>query len=107
VFELSPNGSEGWKQTVLHTFANGKDGTYSSLTSLIFDLQGNLYGITSEGGATEFGVLFKLHRVGKRWVETVLYSFASGAGVSIRSTVRSWIRRAISTAEGLDGESDL
>ena len=80
VFELSPSGSGGWKQTVLHTFTNGKDGAYPNLTSLIFDKQGNLYGMTPEGGANNFGVVFKLHQVEKRWAETVLYSFASGAG---------------------------
>jgi uncharacterized repeat protein (TIGR03803 family) len=80
VYELSPKQGGGWKQTVLHTFTNARDGAYPSLTSLIFDKQGNLYGVTSEGGANNFGVVFKLHPVGRHWAETVLYSFASGAG---------------------------
>jgi uncharacterized repeat protein (TIGR03803 family) len=80
VFELSPNGRGGWKQTVLHTFTDGADGGFPFFSTVIFDKKGNLYGTTSNGGANEFGVVFKLHPTGKGWVETVLYSFASGEG---------------------------
>jgi uncharacterized repeat protein (TIGR03803 family) len=80
VFEVSPNGSGGWNETVLHSFTLGADGGYPLASPVIFDGQGNLYGTTSEGGANGFGVVFELSPAGKSWNETVLYSFASGAG---------------------------
>jgi uncharacterized repeat protein (TIGR03803 family) len=79
-FELSPDGRGGWHQTVLHTFTDGKDGGYPFFSTLTVDRRGNLYGTTSNGGNSEFGVVFKLHPVGKRWVETVLFNFSSGPG---------------------------
>jgi uncharacterized repeat protein (TIGR03803 family) len=62
VFKLSPTGSE----TVLHSFTNGADGAYPA-AGLIQDAAGNLYGTTTQGGATSTceppygcGVVFKL-----------------------------------------------
>jgi uncharacterized repeat protein (TIGR03803 family) len=51
VFELSPNGSGGWSQHVVHYFGNGGDGAnpYAGLT---FDAYGNLYGTTTNGGSS-------------------------------------------------------
>jgi uncharacterized repeat protein (TIGR03803 family) len=79
-FELSPNGKGGWRQTILHTFTDGNDGGYPFFSTLIFDRRGDLYGTTSNGGLNQFGVVFELSPVGERWVETVLYNFASGPG---------------------------
>jgi uncharacterized repeat protein (TIGR03803 family) len=70
VFKLSKNG----KETVLHSFA-GSDGAYPYYTSLLMDPKGNLYGVTSEGGAFNLGTVFKMSKTGK---ETVLHSFAWG-----------------------------
>lgn len=55
VFELSPDGSGGWNETVIHEFcseANCADGEWPE-TSLIADSMGNLYGITAFGGAAD------------------------------------------------------
>ncbi len=72
VFKVHPNGTE----TVLHSFANGKkDGAVPTLTSLIMDKKGNLYGVTSEGGSAGEGVAYKLSKSGKL---TVLHSFTGG-----------------------------
>jgi hypothetical protein len=49
IFELSPT-SDGWKETVLHTFV-GTDGMAPD-GGLIFDDAGNLYGTTSGGGTS-------------------------------------------------------
>ncbi len=78
VFELSPNGSGGWNETVLYRFCsvlNCTDGAYPKYADLIFDNVGNLYGTTEDGGANEYGVVFELIPVGTNWTETVLYSF--------------------------------
>jgi uncharacterized repeat protein (TIGR03803 family) len=49
VFALSPNGSGGWSQHVVHYFGNGPDGAVP-YAGLVFDAYGNLYGTTKYGG---------------------------------------------------------
>ena len=82
-FELTPNGSGGWTQKVLHSFNfNGTDGV-EPFGGLIFDAANNLYGTTIGGGIHEGGTIFQLtpHQNGS-WSERVLHSFngADGAG---------------------------
>ena len=80
VFELSPNGSGGWTETVLYEFcseqncADGANPTYGYVT---LDSQGNLYGTAYTGGANGYGVVYKLSPGESGWTETVLYSFAN------------------------------
>ncbi|HXM19869.1 MAG TPA: choice-of-anchor tandem repeat GloVer-containing protein [Terriglobales bacterium] len=72
VFKLSKSG----KETVLHSFAGGSsDGEYPFSTSLLMDKNGNLYGVTKQGGSSNEGVVYKLSTGGKL---TVLHSFAGG-----------------------------
>ena len=72
VFKINTSGTE----TLLHSFAGGSsDGAYPVLTSLLMDKKGNLYGVTSEGGASSVGVVYKLSKSGTL---TVLHSFAGG-----------------------------
>jgi len=60
-FELSPDSSGGWKESVLHSFGKGQDGQEPN-TTLVLDASGNLYGGTFGGGTdvtgpcTEYGV---------------------------------------------------
>jgi uncharacterized repeat protein (TIGR03803 family) len=71
VFEVGTTG----KETVLYSFKNGADGGYP-WAGLVRDLAGNFYGTAVSGGASNFGVVFKLDKTGK---ETVLHSFAGGS----------------------------
>ncbi len=89
VFELSPNGSGGWTETILYSFC----ANYSNFVcldgsepgaALIIDSAGNLYGTTEAGGSTNAGgsagVAFELSppsQQGGAWKETVLYKFCS------------------------------
>jgi len=81
VFELSPNGSGGWNETVLHAFDGGlnvgPDGANPS-GSVIFDSAGNLYGVTMYGGTDfnycSYGTIFELSPAGTSWTETLLFS---------------------------------
>ena len=72
VFKVSKAG----KETVLHSFAGGSsDGAYPFYTTLLRDKTGNLYGVTEEGGASSYGVVYKLSKKGKL---TLLHSFTGG-----------------------------
>ena len=66
----------GKKEIVLHRFKASPDGANPS-GGLIFDAEGNLYGVTSAGGANVAGTLFKVAPNGK---ETVLSSIAGTGG---------------------------
>ena len=79
VFELSPaNGKSDWAETVLYKFSGGKDGGVPE-GALVLDGARNLYGTTFYGGASDAGVVFKLHPPTAHdatWRETVLHSFS-------------------------------
>jgi uncharacterized repeat protein (TIGR03803 family) len=84
VFQLSPNGSGGWNESILYRFTGGADGRYPINSNVIFDSVGNLYGTASEGGRSSCsygcGVVFELSPVSTHWTESVLYSFCGGCG---------------------------
>ena len=85
VFKLAPNRDGSWAETVIHSFAYS-DGFYPA-AGLIFDVKGNLYGTTANGGdiyecdGDGCGVAFRLtpKRDGS-WVETVLHVFRQKSG---------------------------
>jgi uncharacterized repeat protein (TIGR03803 family) len=88
VFKLSPPATSGgtWTESVLHAFnsSGGMDGSNPS-GNLIFDAEGNLYGVTAGGGAGSIycgepgcGVVFELKPPsvsGGSWTEAVIYEF--------------------------------
>jgi len=79
VFELSPAQGGGWMYNVLHTF-NFDDGG-NSRSGLLYDLSGNLYGTSSEGGASNFGTVFELSPDGSGgWSFQTIYNFNVGDG---------------------------
>lgn len=68
----------GWKETVLHSFASGADGT-NPTAPVVFDSFGNLYGDTYNGGADDKGVVFKLSpQATGVWKEQILHTFVGG-----------------------------
>jgi uncharacterized repeat protein (TIGR03803 family) len=80
VFKLTPNKDGSWTESVLHSFNNdGQDGNGpDSYGSPIFDMQGNLYGTTFQGGDSGHGTVFEMTPNGDgTWTESVLYSFKS------------------------------
>jgi uncharacterized repeat protein (TIGR03803 family) len=83
VLKLKPpplNGGD-WTSKVLYSFclhnnqwSKGKSPNYG----LNWDLAGNLYGVTNEGGSKNDGVVFQLERTPSGWKEHVLHSFRHG-----------------------------
>lgn len=58
VFKLTPSNG-GWTYTSLHDFTGGSDGA-GPISNVVFDVNGNLYGTTSEGGAYGYGVVWEI-----------------------------------------------
>jgi uncharacterized repeat protein (TIGR03803 family) len=58
VYELSLS-SGVWNYDPLYVFTGGSDGLYS-ISNLVADKEGNLYGVTLGGGADGYGVAFKV-----------------------------------------------
>ena len=78
VFQLTPAGKGPWTETVIHTF-NETNGA-APAGELVFDRQGNLYGVTQGGGNSKVGVAFKLvPSPTGRWSGEILHSFTGGS----------------------------
>jgi uncharacterized repeat protein (TIGR03803 family) len=75
VFRLSPKGV----LTTLHTFKGGPDGA-APMAGLVQGTDGNFYGITSTGGTTGNGTVFKMDANG---AATTLHSFTGGTDGSL------------------------
>ncbi|MGC9952435.1 MAG: choice-of-anchor tandem repeat GloVer-containing protein [Bryobacteraceae bacterium] len=86
VFELSPDGTGGYAERVIHTFQGPLVDGQQPQAPLIFDAQGNLYGTTLAGGRSlegNSGTVFRLSpRSDRTWTETILYSFRGGVSDS-------------------------
>jgi uncharacterized repeat protein (TIGR03803 family) len=85
VFQLMPESGGGWKEKVLHYF-HRVDGS-APFGDLTFDVAGNLYGTTVQGGNLNClngygcGVVFKLSPDSDGgWKETVLHRFSGHPG---------------------------
>jgi uncharacterized repeat protein (TIGR03803 family) len=84
VFELSPNGSGSWTETVLYSFQGGSADGYGP-GGLVFDNSGNLYGTTLFGGASSncsgvgCGTVYELSPGPEGWFEKILYNFQGKA----------------------------
>jgi uncharacterized repeat protein (TIGR03803 family) len=80
VYKLAPQPDGTWTETILHNFHARGDGAFPGVGALILDGSGNLYGTADGGGATGYGVVFKLSATpAGPWKETVLYNITGGA----------------------------
>jgi len=72
VYELSPTHN-GWTMSVQFNFL----GTYgrNPQGGVVFDAAGNMYGVTSAGGASDDGAVYELTNIGSEWGEYLLHSF--------------------------------
>ena len=71
VFKVSATG----QVSILYSFRGGTTDGTNPLAGLVMDSAGNLYGVTSPGGANGNGTVFKISPSG---TEAILYSFANG-----------------------------
>ena len=87
IFKLTPPaaGQTQWTYELLHDFGDYADGSGPS-GQLLLDHEGALYGVTSVGGETGNGTVFKLTPPswgGKQWTKTVLYNFQTGTDSAV------------------------
>src|SRR5260370_40451951 len=75
VYQLQPQSNGTWNLNVIHTFTGGSDGLGGSAGRLILDRAGNLYGVTTVGGANGDGVVFEITPSNGTWTLTPLYAF--------------------------------
>jgi uncharacterized repeat protein (TIGR03803 family) len=83
-FSLTP-GAGDWQQKIIYDFCiAGHDACLDGKIpngGLAMDESGNLAGTTSQGGATNSGIVFRLTPSGKpRWTQTVLHDFCTTDG---------------------------
>src|SRR5580700_10210597 len=70
---FSSTASAEWKEKVLYSFEGGGDAGSVPAGGVVFDKQGNLYGVTSDGGG-----VYQLAPPAQKdgaWTESVLYVF--------------------------------
>ena len=70
VYRIASDGTE----QVLHSFTGGATDGSTPVGTLAKDLQGNIFGVTSQGGHGDHGTLYKLDSGGS---ESVLFNFPS------------------------------
>jgi uncharacterized repeat protein (TIGR03803 family) len=79
VYRLVPTtGKKTYKLEVLHTFEGPPGDGAASITTLLADKSGNLYGTTFYGGTYNGGTLFKLHPTSSGYTESIVHSFGYG-----------------------------
>jgi uncharacterized repeat protein (TIGR03803 family) len=58
VYKLAPESNGNWRESVLHSFTNGIDG--SNPYGVIVDALGNVYGTAQQGGPRSYGVAYEI-----------------------------------------------
>lgn len=85
VFEFTPSGA-GWLEHNLHGFGTALDGQFSDST-LIIDSGNNLYGVTTNGGAYGYGMVYELnYSATNGYGETILHNFSGGADGAVSTS---------------------
>src|SRR5580692_8713397 len=83
ILSLASAASAEWREKVLYSFQGGNDG-FDPGGGVVFDQQGNLYGVTQAGGPSSCapignycGTVYELSPSAKGgpWTKTLLYMF--------------------------------
>jgi uncharacterized repeat protein (TIGR03803 family) len=70
-------------ESLLYSFGGSSTTGSNPAGNLVFDVGGNIYGVTTNGGsANDYGVVYSLAPGNPTWTETVLYTFVKSSGVN-------------------------
>jgi len=110
-FELVFDSATGkYKYKILYRFcrlANCTDGA-QPVSNLIMDVNGNLYGTTTLGGAFNGGTVFELRRKDRNYSIKILYSFCRQASCTDgKSPYEGLAYQGVENGELYDGSSPL
>jgi uncharacterized repeat protein (TIGR03803 family) len=76
VYELRPQQNGSWTEALLYSFLNNGGDGFAPTSSLVLDAQGNLYGMTRQGGSANDGTVYELTPTSNgAWKETILHDF--------------------------------
>jgi hypothetical protein len=79
VFEMTPKAGGGFTLKTIHQFSQATGDGANPSSALIFDAEGNLYGVTPNGG-NGCGIVFEMSppiAKGEPWTETFVHNFDS------------------------------
>jgi len=79
VFQMSPDGGDGWNFSVLYFFDPRKGDPTAAQSSIVLDVDGNVYGTSPLGGSQNKGTVFELLLQNGQWTEKILHDFAGGS----------------------------
>jgi uncharacterized repeat protein (TIGR03803 family) len=75
VYRFSASGGS-WTESVLFSFSYSNLSGYNPAGNLILDSEGNLYGVTINGGSYGVGLAYKLApAISGSWTESIVYNF--------------------------------
>jgi uncharacterized repeat protein (TIGR03803 family) len=60
VFRLTPNGSGGWNESIIYRFQGKPSDGANPYGGVIMDAAGDLFGITANGGALDYGTVWEI-----------------------------------------------
>lgn len=71
------------KESILFSFGGSTTSGSDPSGNLLFDVGGNLYGVTNAGGsANDYGVVYSLAPSQPTWIQTIIYTFTKQSGVN-------------------------
>jgi len=77
VYKLKPQPSGQWSEKLLHSFSNGDPDGQEPQAGVVFDPEGNLYGMTPLGGVNHSGTVFQMTPGADGWTFNLIYTFCS------------------------------
>ncbi len=81
VYQLAPQPSGTWKESILHSFTRYPDDGQLPMGTPALDLAGNLYATTNGGGGPHtYGTVFEMTPGEKGWTFIVIYRFGPNSG---------------------------
>lgn len=83
LYHLIPPSATGgaWTESVLFSFGSPTSSGNGPAGNLVFDSIGNLYGVTSAGGAKQgYGVVYELSPATSSWTQSILWQFDRTTG---------------------------